>query len=203
MAGVVESGRDHRHINPVAHNQGADGATAVLADAPSKAAATQRVKQCCQSGRSEESIEPVTFAARLNRLFDTIRPPGRGPLRNFEVLRELKARGCEMSAPYLSQLRTGHRSQPNRKAMRQLAGVFGVSVEYFTVANSAYTRYLDAELHWLHLAHDPQVRRITTALLTLPPDVREGVLRAAELAKHDRDDVRADDCPTPRTAFVR
>lgn len=140
--------------------------------------------------RSTESIDPDTVAARLNRLFDTIRPPGRGPLRNYEVITALRARGIEMSAPYLSQLRAGHRSHPSLDMLRPLADVFGVSVAYFTDTNSAYTRHLEAELCWLETAHDPQVREITTALLALPPDVREVILQSigSRSARPDRQD---------------
>ncbi len=128
--------------------------------------------------RRKESIDPHTVAARLNRLFDTIRPPGRGPLRNYEVIKALRARGIEMSAPYLSQLRSGRRTHPRLDMLRPLADFFGVSVAYFTDADSAYTRYLEAELCWLEMAHAPEVRAITTALLTLPPDIREDILQA-------------------------
>lgn len=128
------------------------------------------------SGR--ESADAGTVAARLNRLFDTVRPPGRGPLRNYEVITALRARGIEMSAPYLSQLRSGRRSHPSLDTLRQLADFFGVSVAYFTDTDSAYTRYVDAELCWLEAAHDPQVREFTTALLSLPPDVREDLLKS-------------------------
>lgn len=132
-----------------------------------------------QHHRGSESIDPTTVAARLNRLFDTIRPPGRGPLRNYEVLKALRARGIEMSAPYLSQLRAGRRSHPSLDMLRHLADFFGVSVAYFTDATSAYARYLEAELCWLETAHDPEVRMITTSLLTLPPDMREDLLQSA------------------------
>lgn len=44
----------------------------------------------------------TTFAARLNRLFDTVYPPGRGPHTSAEVIAALKAEGITMSAPYLS-----------------------------------------------------------------------------------------------------
>ncbi|WP_029119500.1 MULTISPECIES: helix-turn-helix transcriptional regulator [unclassified Mycobacterium] len=125
-------------------------------------------------------MDPHTVAGRLNRLFDTVRPPGRGPLRNYEVIKALRARGIEMSAPYLSQLRSGRRTHPRLDMLRPLADVFGVSVAYFTDADSAYTRYLEAELCWLEMAHDPQVRAITTALLTLPPDMRGDILQSAE-----------------------
>ena len=35
----------------------------------------------------------ATFAARLNRLFDTVYPPGRGPHTSAEVIAALKAEG--------------------------------------------------------------------------------------------------------------
>ena len=38
-----------------------------------------------------------TFAARLNRLFDTVYPPGRGPHTSAEVIAALKAEGITMS----------------------------------------------------------------------------------------------------------
>jgi len=53
----------------------------------------------------------MTFAARLNRLFDTVYPPGRGPHTSAEVIAALKAEGVTMSAPYLSQLRSGNRTK--------------------------------------------------------------------------------------------
>jgi len=124
------------------------------------------------------SVDAGTVAARLNRLFDTVRPPGRGPLRNYEVIGALRVRGIEMSAPYLSQLRSGRRSQPSLDMLRPLADFFGVSVAYFTDADSAYTRYVDAELCWLEVAYDPQVRELTTALLALAPDVRDELLKS-------------------------
>lgn len=85
-----------------------------------------------------------------------------------------------MSAPYLSQLRNGVRANPHPKTIRQLADLFGVRPEYFTGQDRAYTTLMEAELHWLDLANDPDVRHITSALLELPPNLREDVLRSAE-----------------------
>jgi hypothetical protein len=39
-----------------------------------------------------------TFAARLNRLFDTVHPPGRGPHASCELIRSVKAVGVSLSA---------------------------------------------------------------------------------------------------------
>ncbi len=85
-----------------------------------------------------------------------------------------------MSAPYLSQLRSGTRNRPSRKTLSQLAEFFGISVEYLAGDDSAYSTYLEAELRWLETAHDPDARRIITALLALPADAREDILRAAQ-----------------------
>ncbi len=132
------------------------------------------------SATDRDRADPASFASRLNRLFDTVRPPGRGPLRDSEVRRELQARGHQISAPYLSQLRSGTRDNPNPTTIRQLADLFGVRPEYFTGDDPNYTEFMDAELRWLDLAHDPDVRQIVSGLLQLPPEVREGILRTVD-----------------------
>lgn len=125
-------------------------------------------------------VDPTSFAGRLNRLFDAIRPPGLGPLRDADARRELEMRGHQMSAPYLSQLRSGIRANPHPKTIRQLADLFGVRTEYFTREDPDYAELIDAELRWLDLAHDPDVRRIVTGLLELPPNVRDDILRTID-----------------------
>ncbi len=184
----VQVDRNRFDTNPIGFDQLADALPVAVTEAQhadSDRRASQQSDQFRSAfrkrdQRARESIDPDTVAARLSRLFDTIRPPGRGPLRNYEVLKAMRARGIEMSAPYLSQLRAGRRSHPSLDMLRPLADFFGVSIAYFTDATSAYTRYLEAELCWLEMANDPEVRRITTALLTLPPDVREDILQSAE-----------------------
>ena len=74
----------------------------------------------------------TTFAARLNRLFDTVYPPGRGPHTSAEVIAALKAEGVTMSAPYLSQLRSGNRTNPSAATMAALANFFRIKPAYFT-----------------------------------------------------------------------
>lgn len=134
-----------------------------------------------QSSRRPTTADPATFAERLNRLFDTVRPPGGGPTSNAAVVHALSVRGFQISAAYLSQLRSGVRSHPDPDAVAHLAQFFGVPRAYFTDEDSAYAHRIDRELYWLALAHDHGVRRITSALLELPPEVREHLLRAAEV----------------------
>ena len=79
--------------------------------------ATMISKYAAEDDRKYRYVEvkpmSMTFAARLNRLFDTVYPPGRGPHTSAEVIAALKAEGVTMSAPYLSQLRSGNRTNPS------------------------------------------------------------------------------------------
>lgn len=122
----------------------------------------------------------TTFAARLNRLFDTVYPPGRGPHTSAEVIAALKAEGITMSAPYLSQLRSGNRTNPSAATMAALANFFRIKPTFFT--DDDYYEKLDAELSWLAGVRDEGVRRIATRAAGLSPDAQEDILaRIAEL----------------------
>ncbi|MFI6150004.1 helix-turn-helix domain-containing protein [Streptomyces sp. NPDC051109] len=72
------------------------------------------------------------LAVRLDDLFKTVRPQGRR-WTNAEVAEELKRANPEIKAGgvYLSQLRTGKRSNPSPDLLAALARFFGVSVAYF------------------------------------------------------------------------
>ncbi len=117
-----------------------------------------------------------SFAARLNRLFDTIYPPGRGPYASSELVRAVECRGMELSAPYLSQLRSGRRENPSLETMELIAEFFGIRSDYFTGRDEAYRRRLEEELDWIDLSRNPDVRRLASALIELPPGRREQLL---------------------------
>lgn len=132
------------------------------------------------SGDTEtDEGRPNHFAAQLNRLFDIIRPPGRGPYTSSELIEWAQRGGMALSGPYLSQLRTGGRQRPSAHTIAVIAEFFGINSEYFTEPDSAYTRQLEIELRWLHLANNPDVRSLTTTLLALPANTRERVMAAA------------------------
>lgn len=119
-----------------------------------------------------------TFAARLNRLFDTVYAPGRGPHTSAEVLAALKAEGVTMSAPYLSQLRSGNRTNPSAATMAALANFFRIKPAYFT--DDEYFAKLDQELTWLAEMRDAGVRRIAARTVGLSPEAKEDLVRHAE-----------------------
>jgi transcriptional regulator with XRE-family HTH domain len=124
----------------------------------------------------------TTFAARLNRLFDTVHPPGRGPHTSAEVIAALKAEGITMSAPYLSQLRSGNRTNPSSATMAALANFFRIKPAYFT--DDEYYEKLDNELSWLVTTRDDNVRRIAVRTAERSPEAqREVMTRVNELRR--------------------
>lgn len=120
-----------------------------------------------------------SFAAQLNRIFDTIYPPGRGPYTNQEVIEWTRRGGARLSAPYLSQLRTGDRQRPSLYTIELIAEFFGIEPEYFTEPDGAYHKHLERELAWLDIAHKPHIRQLATMLADLPTDSREQLMAAA------------------------
>jgi transcriptional regulator with XRE-family HTH domain len=127
----------------------------------------------------------TTFAARLNRLFDTVYPPGRGPHTSAEVIAALKAEGVTMSAPYLSQLRSGNRTNPSSTTMAALANFFRIKPAYFT--DDEYYEKLDKELFWLATMRDEGVRRIAVRAVGLSPEAQEDLMhRVDELRRKEQ-----------------
>ncbi|BBZ46781.1 transcriptional regulator [Mycobacterium parmense] len=124
----------------------------------------------------------TTFAARLNRLFDTVYPPGRGPHTSAEVIAALKSEGITMSAPYLSQLRSGNRTNPSAATMAALANFFRIKPAYFT--DDEYYEKLDKELAFVASMRDDSVRRLALRASELSHEALQDVLaRVDELRR--------------------
>lgn len=127
----------------------------------------------------------TTFAARLNHLFDTVYPPGRGPHTSAEVIAALKAEGVTMSAPYLSQLRSGNRTNPSTATMAALANFFRIKPAYFT--DDEYYEKLDKELSFLASMRDENIRRIALGVSDLSPEAQQDIAqRVDELRRKER-----------------
>src|ERR1700745_2774399 len=101
----------------------------------------------CSTDPVEVISMSTTFAARLNRLFDTVYPPGRGPHTSAEVIAALKDEAITVSPPSLSHLRSGNRTNPSTATMAALANFFRIKPAYFT--DDDYYEKLDKELHFL------------------------------------------------------
>jgi transcriptional regulator with XRE-family HTH domain len=124
----------------------------------------------------------TTFAARLNRLFETVYPLGRGPHTSAEVIAALKAEGITMSAPYLSQLRSGNRTNPSSATMAALANFFRIKPAYFT--DDEYYQRINEELTVLDAMRNPDVRRTAARIVGLSAEAQHEIAAKVEELRH-------------------
>jgi transcriptional regulator with XRE-family HTH domain len=117
----------------------------------------------------------LTFAVRLNRLFDSVYPPWRGPYTSAEVIEALRVRNITLSAPYLSQLRSGKRARPSEATMTGLAHFFRIPPAYFT--DDDYHRKVDTELAWLATMRENGVRRIAARSVGLSAEAQTDLVQ--------------------------
>jgi hypothetical protein len=94
---------------------------------PANQPSLQRTQHPQHKGRAPVAHPITMFADLLNALCSR----SDRPVTNVSLARELTAQGCPISTAYLSQLRTGVRTQPTSRIVHTLATHFGVSVEYF------------------------------------------------------------------------
>jgi transcriptional regulator with XRE-family HTH domain len=98
----------------------------------------------------------VTLAEKLDRLFGTVHPPGRGEYSYEEVASAIRERGVMISHTYIWQLRKGARDNPTKRHLEALAEFFGVNAAYFLDDEAA--RRIDEQLELLAALRDNAVR---------------------------------------------
>lgn len=119
--------------------------------------------------------EPTSLAEKINRLFETMHPAGRGPLTNDEVADAIRTRnGPTISGQYLWQLRKGRRDNPTRQHIQALAEYFNVPVAYFFDDDLANTYNADMDL--IAALRDDDIREIATRAAKLSPAGRRAIL---------------------------
>jgi len=110
-----------------------------------------------------------TLAAKLERLFRTVRPRGKAEHSCEDVATALRAAGGPtISGTYVWQLRKGLRDNPTKHHLEALAAFFGVSPAYF-LDDGAADR-IDAELDLLVALRDAPVRQIALRSIGLSPE---------------------------------
>lgn len=123
--------------------------------------------------REERGIDGDVFGRQLNRLF---RRAGR-QLTNLAVVMALREQGCSISTPYLSQLRTGVRTNPSSSLVDALANFFDVQSDYFfdidadpdaPVAVSA-TGMIDSDAAFIAGLSNSGLRRLLALSQSLSP----------------------------------
>ncbi len=118
------------------------------------------------------------FAARLNKLFETVHPPGRKPHTNAEVANALIADGHKISKPYISQLRSGQRSNPSDETVAAFAKFFKVKPAYFF--NDIYASKIDHDLELLNQLQGYGLRRLATRAFDLSEESQTLLTTLAE-----------------------
>lgn len=81
-----------------------------------------------------------------------------------------------MSRPYLSQLRTGRRTNPSELTIHALAEFFRVDADFFTDDECYLT--MQEELTWLARPRDDLVAELARGLSGLPTHAREEIERS-------------------------
>ncbi|WP_237522665.1 helix-turn-helix domain-containing protein [Streptomyces sp. SID1328] len=121
----------------------------------------------------------------MERLFEIVHPPERGPFTNEEVAQQLEQRhGQKISSVYLWKLRTGRNDNPTKRVLEALSKFFGVPASYFFDDEEAAE--VTRELEQLRMLRDAGVERVAHRLSGLSPESMRGLLshidrvRAAE-----------------------
>jgi transcriptional regulator with XRE-family HTH domain len=109
--------------------------------------------------RVDAMTEP-TLAAKLDRLFRTVRPAGRGEYTYEEVATAIRDRGVMISHTYIWQLRKGARDNPTKRHLEALAEFFGVNAAYFLDDDPATVKRIEDQLELLAALRDNAVRTV-------------------------------------------
>ncbi|GAA2273391.1 helix-turn-helix domain-containing protein [Streptomyces roseiscleroticus] len=111
-----------------------------------------------EPGADQEGAR-ATLAERLDRLFITVHPKGRGPYTYEEVASGIRRRGGPtISASYIWQLRTGAKDNPTKRHLEALSTFFGVKPAYFF--DDEESEQIAAELDALAAMRDSGVRSV-------------------------------------------
>ena len=100
----------------------------------------------------------ISLAAKLDRLFRTVRPPNRVEYTYEEVATAIRDRGVMISHTYIWQLRKGARDNPTKRHLEALAEFFGVNPAYFLDDEAA--QRIDEQLELLAALRDNAVRTV-------------------------------------------
>jgi transcriptional regulator with XRE-family HTH domain len=110
----------------------------------------------------------TTLAEKLNHLFATAHPAGRGPYSNEEVAAAIPEQGGPtISGTYIWLLRKGQRDNPTKKHLEALASFFGVPAAYFF--DDEVATQIAPQLDLLVALRDASVRDIALRAAKLSP----------------------------------
>jgi len=121
------------------------------------------------------------LTSKLNRLFETMRPPGESDREytHEEVARGIaEAGGPTISATYVWMLRTGKRDNPTKHHLEALAKFFGVSPAYFFDEDRG--PHIEEQLAAAAALRDAGVRSVALRASGLSPESLSAVVSMLE-----------------------
>jgi transcriptional regulator with XRE-family HTH domain len=139
-----------------------------------------------KSGRaSADTVDhPLTLAAKLDRLFQSVRSPDGDEYTYAEVVAGINARGiATTSDTYLCDLRNGTKDNPRIKHLEAIAEFFGVPVTYFLDGDESAAR-MYAQLAALPIQSNAGMQRIMLRAVDLSEDTLNAVAQILEHARH-------------------
>lgn len=124
-----------------------------------------------------------SLAARLERLFDTMRRRDERPISNAVAAKAITEKtGVSISAAYLWQLRSGKSTNPTVEPLRAIADFFGISASY--LIESDVDPKLEAQLELLQVLRDAGVRDLAMRASGLTPEAIDSLRAMVDHARH-------------------
>jgi tetratricopeptide (TPR) repeat protein len=141
------------------------------------------ITQPTEDHQPTEDSQPLgSLAAKIDRLFRTVRPPGHGGEYTYEQVATTIAErgGPTISASYLYLLRRGLRDNPTKRHLEALGGFFGVPVSYLV---DDHDPDQEARLGLMSAVRDPRVHELALSAAALPEEGLELLERVVTLAR--------------------
>jgi transcriptional regulator with XRE-family HTH domain len=134
---------------------------------------------------AEQAPSPsLTLAEKLDLLFRTRHPAGRGEYTYEEVAEGIKQLGGPtIAVTQLWQLRTGKQPNPRKSQLEALAAFFRVPVSYF-FEDDEETARLQARLELLAAMRNNDVERIALRAADLSSETLRAIAQIIENARH-------------------
>ncbi|WP_371534943.1 MULTISPECIES: XRE family transcriptional regulator [unclassified Streptomyces] len=128
-----------------------------------------------------EGVGERSLAAKLNYLFETVVPAGRGPYSTEEVARAISSGSVSISGSYIWLLRKGQRDNPTLKHVEALARFFGVPPAYFF--DDQVTQDVDRELALMVALRTAGVQHVALRAAGLSPKTLRTIKEIIEHAR--------------------
>jgi len=149
----------------------------------------------------EPDSQGGVLARRLEHLFATVHPPGRGPYSTREAAEAInEAAGRQLlSYNYLYQLRRGSKTEPGHTRLAAIARFFQVPLSYFDDSDAAAE--IDEQLELAAALRDQGVRNIAFRAAGLSTASLRTILAVVENARRleGLPDGETPDSPAPES----